>query len=114
MATPHVAALAGLAAMTTPTLSATALVPRIQQSASSSDSNGGWDESFGYGVIDAYNALAGNLRSSTLGSIVGQVIDPSGLPVTNAQVFAAGLSILTDSSGLFRFANTPAGHYTLT
>src|SRR5579863_1468421 len=113
MSTPHVAALAGLVAMTTPNLSATALVERIQQSAGSSNVNGGWDQNTGYGVIDAYHALAGLLRPASSGSIVGQVVDSSALPVANAQVSAGSLNVTADPNGLFRLANLAAGTYTL-
>jgi len=113
MSTPHVAALAGMIAMTTPSLSVTAVLKRIQQSASSSSVDGGWDQTVGYGVIDAYNALVGNLHPASTGSIVGQVVDSSSLPVSNAVVTAGGLSITTNSSGLFRLASLAAGTYTL-
>ena len=82
MATPHVSALAGLLALSTPGVSASAILQRIQRSASSTVPNGGWDQYIGYGVINAYNALAGNFRSATIGALVGQLTDPSAVPLS--------------------------------
>jgi subtilisin family serine protease len=112
MATPHVSALAGLLAMTTPNLPAAAILQRIQQSADSS--SGGWDQNLGYGVINAFKALTGNLRPSSLGSITGQALDINTFPVASALVSAGGVTAFTDSSGLFRLGNLPPGTYTIT
>jgi hypothetical protein len=111
MATPHVSALAGLIAMTTPGISASAIAQRIQLSAVSTTS--GWDQYLGYGNINAYAALAGNLRSSATGGIVGQVVDADGMPVQSS-VSAAGQAVVTDASGLFRISGVPAGTHVIT
>ena len=114
MATPHVSALAGLLAMISPNTSAAAILQRIQQSAASTIPNGGWDfQGMGYGVINAYNALSGTLRTATLGSLIGQIIDNNANPVTGAQITVNSQSLTVDSSGLYRFPNLPAGTYTV-
>src|SRR5258706_9665309 len=81
MATPHVSAIAGLVAMTTPGTSAAAILKRMQQTASSSTVGGGWDQNFGYGIVNAYNAVAGVFRTATNGSVTGQIVDTGGLSV---------------------------------
>src|SRR5260370_430140 len=123
MATPHVAALAGLIDMATPNLASMAVVQRIQQSADGLDgtvANGGWGQNMGYGRINAYRAISvGNLRSATVGGFVGQVVDSSGTPVASATVMVVGqTSVTTDggasADGLFRIPNLAAGMtYTL-
>ena len=115
MASPHVAALAGLIAMTTPNLSATAIAQRIQQSADATDAsvaNGGWGTNQGYGRINASRAIAGNLRSASVGGIVGQVVNSSGTPVSAAKVTINSQSFTTDTTptGIFRFINFVAGN----
>ncbi|MCZ6653934.1 MAG: malectin domain-containing carbohydrate-binding protein, partial [Planctomycetota bacterium] len=115
MATPHVSALAGLVASTTPNLSSAAIAMRVQRSATSATAEGGWNLNIGYGTIDARHALAGTLPISSTGSIVGQVVDASGLPIDSAQVSVAAQSVTTDSTGLFRLANlVPATHLVTT
>jgi subtilisin family serine protease len=118
MATPHVAALAGLIDMATPNLAAMAVVQRMQQSADGVDgtvANGGWGQDLGYGRMNAYRAISvGNLRSATVGGLVGQVVDNSGTPVASATVNVVGqTSITTDglpsADGLFRVSNLGAG-----
>jgi len=123
MATPHVAALAGLIDMATPNLASMAVVQRIQQSADGVDgtvANGGWGQNMGYGRMNAYRAISvGNLRSATVGGFVGQVVDSSGTPVASATVMVVGqTSVTTDggasADGLFRIPNLAAGMtYTL-
>ena len=92
MATPHVAALAGLIEMATPNLSVAAVAQRIQQSADNTESiaNGGWGTGQGYGRINAFRAISGSLRSASVGGIVGQVVNSSGTPVANATVRVNG------------------------
>jgi thermitase len=114
MAAPFVSALGGLVAMATPGLAADGVAARIEQSAASSASGGGWDESLGYGVIDSWRALSGNLRPASVGGIVGQVVDASNLPVAGAVVRLGFASVTTDYTGLFRIANQPADTYALT
>src|SRR5260370_28511659 len=123
MATPHVAALAGLIDMATPNLASMAVVQRIQQSADGVDgtvANGGWGQNMGYGRINAYRAISvGNLRSASVGGFVGQVVDSGGTPVVSATVTVGGqTSITTDggasADGLFRIPNlSPGMWYTL-
>ena len=112
MATPHVAAVAGLIYMANPNISAAAVAQRLQRAAQTP--NSGWDQFIGYGVLNAAGALSGTLRATSLGSLAGQVVDSSGFPVTNATVIANGQSFTTANDGLFRIANLPAGTYTLT
>src|SRR5205085_2373954 len=72
MATPHVSAVAGLVAMTTPNTSAAAILQRMQQTATSSIVGGGWNQSFGFGIVNAFNAVSGTLRAATTnGAITG-------------------------------------------
>jgi thermitase len=103
MSTPHVAAVAGLVAMTTPGTSAAAILQRIQQTASSTTVGGGWNQDFGYGIVNAYNAVTGTLRSSANGALAGQIVDTTSQPVQGATVTVAGSTITTDSSGLYQF-----------
>ncbi len=121
MATPHVAALAGLIEMATPNLASMAVVQRIQQSADDVEHTGGWGQNMGYGRMNAYRAISvGNLRSASVGSLVGQVVNVSGIPVASATVTVVGqTSVTTDggafADGLFRVPNLPAGiTYTIT
>src|SRR5579884_1482953 len=84
MATPHVSALAGLLWTASPGAPAAAVLRRIQQTAMSTIANGGWDQHIGYGVINAYNALSGTLRTASTGTLRGQIVDSSANPVANA------------------------------
>ena len=117
MSTPFVSALAGLVAMTTPNTSASAILQRIEQTASSTTPGGGWSQNFGYGIINAYNAIAGASRSATNGGVVGQIIDTyaAANPLASAQVTINGQTITTDAltqpTGLFRFGSLAAGTY---
>ncbi len=113
MATPHVAAVAGLLALTNPAAPSMAVAQRLQQSASSSAPNGGWGQYLGYGILDAYTAVAGLLRTSTVGGVTGQVVDATNLPVGSATVSINGQSFTTAADGLFRFSNIPVGTYQL-
>src|SRR5262249_61180588 len=98
-------ALAGLIGLTTPSFSVAAIAQRIQQSANSSFPGGGWDQYLAYGVIDAGRAVAGNLRPATVGGIVGQIVDFTGLPVVAATVAAGGESVTTQSAGAYQRLN---------
>src|SRR5439155_26493872 len=71
------------------------------------------DQYLGYSIIDASRAVTGNLRTATLGGIVGQVVDSIGLPVTGAAVSAGGQTFTTLADGLYRLSNLAAGSYTL-
>ncbi|HXS95629.1 MAG TPA: S8 family serine peptidase [Candidatus Limnocylindrales bacterium] len=112
MATPHVAAVAGLIAMGNPGLSAAAIAQRLQQSAQSTSTT--WDQYLGYGVLNAAGAVSGTLRPGSLGSLVGQVLSSSGVAVAGAIVTGGGKSFTTASDGLFRLPNLAAGTYTVT
>jgi uncharacterized repeat protein (TIGR01451 family) len=119
MATPHVAALAGLLFMANPGLSVAAVAQRIQQTAQTPYT--GWDQYIGYGVINAAAALGGILRPATQGSLGGQVLDSINQPINGALVTAGGQSFITaidpttgSSDGLFRIANLSPGTYPIT
>ena len=109
MATPFVSALAGLVATTSPNTSGTAIVERMEQTASTTA--GAWSPSFGYGILNAYNALAGVAGPGTTGGVVGQVMDPSQNGLSGAQVTINGQTYTTGSSGLFWFRGLTAGIY---
>src|SRR6185295_3449907 len=109
MATPHISAAAGLIALTTPGAAADAIGLRLQQSAGSSDATGGWNQYLGYGILDAFAAVKGNLRPATVGGVVGQVVDGSNLPVSSALVSIDAQSFTTTGDGLFRISNLSAG-----
>lgn len=111
MAAPHVSALGGLMAMANPGVSAEAIAQRIQQSAVSAAGDGGWGPELGYGVMNAWRAISGQPRPASTGGLVGQVVDFSGMPVTGATIQVGQASVTTDSTGLFRIANQPAGTY---
>jgi hypothetical protein len=113
MATPHVSALAGMTAMMNPAPNAAAIAQRLQQTASSTDPTGGWNQYTGYGIIDAYNAVTGTLRSASLGGIVGQVVDSSGAAVPGAQVTLGAQVVTANAGGLFRFGSLSPGTYSL-
>ena len=117
MATPHVAALAGLLFAANPGISAAAVAQRIQQTAQSP--NTGWNQYIGYGVINAAAALGGTVGPFTQGSITGQVTDVYGNPINDATVTAGNQSFTTatdpstgDTDGLFRLILNP-GTYTV-
>ena len=111
--TPIVAAIAGLIATGNPGVPAAAMRQRIQQSANSYVANGGWDQHAGYGIVDAYNAVSGTIRPSTLGSLDGQVQNTNGVAISNTQVTVNGTTVVPDSSGRFRVPNLPPGTYTV-
>jgi len=111
MATPFVSALAGLVAMTTPNTTAQAILQRMEQTASSSTIGGGWNQSFGFGIINAAKAIGGTLRTATNGAVAGQIIDSSGAGFGAAQITVNSQTIATDANGLFRFGTLQAGTY---
>jgi thermitase len=110
-AAPQVSSVAAMLVMSTPNTSAAAITQRLQQTASSA---GYWNQSTGYGVVNAFNAVAGNLQPSSLGGIRGQVTNNYGIPAGTAQVNINGNVATLDSTGLYHFANLPAGDYTIT
>jgi len=115
MATPHVAAVAGLLYMLYPNLGVADIAQRLQQTAQTP--NTGWDQFIGYGVANPAAALTGTLSGATQGSLVGQVIQSNGTPLNGAHVTAGSLSYTTaldssgDTNGLFRLANLAPGTY---
>jgi len=113
MATPFVSALAGLVAMSTPNTTAQAILQRLEQTANSSTVGGGWGQNFGYGIINAANAVTGSLRTAINGAVAGQIVNSPGSPITGAQITINGQTITTTSAalGLFRFSILPAGTY---
>ena len=113
MAAPHVSALAGLLMMASPGIAADAVVARIQRSAALGTD--GWSSDYGYGYINAERALTGtNLRTATLGGVVGQVQDINGLALSGATVTLNSIAVVTTSNGLFRFSSVAPGDYTMT
>jgi hypothetical protein len=64
--------------------------------------------------VNAFNAVAGNLQPASLGGIRGQVTNNYGIPAGTAQVNINGNVATLDSSGLYHFADLPAGNYTIT
>ncbi|HEX3745446.1 MAG TPA: S8 family serine peptidase, partial [Bryobacteraceae bacterium] len=118
MATPHVAALAGLLFAANPGISAAAVAQRIQQTAMSP--NTGWNQYIGYGVINAGAAMGGTPGPFTQGSLTGQVTDINSNPINNATLTVGGQTFTTAvdpstgyTDGLFRINLSP-GTYTVT
>src|SRR5215472_5755692 len=64
--------------------------------------------------------VAGTMAQETTGGLQGTVKDSSGAVVPNARVVVSGVALVgtkeinTDGSGYYRFANLPAGSYTVT
>lgn len=114
MATPFVSALAGLVAMTTPNATAQAILQRMEQTASSSTTGGGWGQNFGFGIINASGAVTGALRAAVNGAITGQIVDSFSNPISGAQITVNSQTITTDTTGLYRFGTLPAGTYPVT
>jgi subtilisin family serine protease len=122
MSTPQVVGLAALYAGMKGYTQSTPNVPvllwqAIQRGAMG---DGGWDQYYGYGIINVYQTLNldndPNPRGDTVGGITGQV-RYKGTPFANASVTArpvgGGLSFttVTRADGNFRHANIPAGLY---
>ncbi len=119
MATPHVAALAGLLYAANPGISVADVAQRIQQTAQSP--NTGWNQYMGYGVINAAAALGNIPGPFTQGSFTGQIVDVNGNPISGATVTAGTQSYTTindpgsgNITGLFRVANLSPGTYPIT
>lgn len=114
MATPHVAAVAALIAMTTPGAGAAAIAQRLERSASAS--GGPWNQNTGWGIVNAGTAVAGPLPATGASGVTGQIVDPNYLPVDSATVSISpgGSSIVTASDGLFRLSVAAPGDYTVT
>ena len=114
MSTPFVSALAGLVAMSTPNAAAGAIMERLEQTAALDTTGGAWSQSFGYGLINSYNAIGGVVRTTSTGGVVGQIVNGNGNAVSNAQVTINGRSFTTDSSGLYWIRAVAAGTYGVT
>ncbi|MBL0161145.1 MAG: S8 family serine peptidase [Bryobacterales bacterium] len=112
--TALVSALAGLIAQASPGLAADAIAQRLETSSDSTIALGGWDLYYGFGRINAWRALSGKLRIASAGGVSGQVVDASGAPLAGAVLSVGALSQTTNSTGLFRFSNLPAGVHSLT
>jgi thermitase len=111
MSTPHVSAVAGLVETTTPGTSVAAVRLRLEQTATSNTVGGGWNQDFGYGIVNAYDAVSGTLRAAANGGVTGQVTDSNANPIANATVIVGGSPLTTDGSGLFRFGPFSPGTY---
>ncbi len=111
MAAPHVSALAGLVASTTPDVATEAVQQRIQRTATG---NAGWTQTLGFGIINAQAALSGTETSAATGAVVGQVVNAMRLPVSGAVVSAGGQTATTNVAGTFRLAGLAPGSYFLT
>ncbi|MCU1337785.1 MAG: alkaline serine protease [Bryobacterales bacterium] len=114
MATPFVSALAGLVAMSTPNATAQSILQRMEQTASSITAGGGWNQNFGFGVINASSAVSGAFRTASNGAMAGQIVNSAGNPVGGAQITINGQTITADSWGLYRAGTLPAGTYPVT
>jgi hypothetical protein len=129
LACPHVVGLAALYAasrgITTDTPKAPQLlVSAIERGAQQMNGrkDGGFDTTFGWGRIDAYNTLRGlNARNAKVGGLIGQVT-VKGTPINNVQVTATLFGSIkpkrffatTFPDGIYHMVNVPAGRYHLT
>jgi Subtilase family/PA14 domain/Carboxypeptidase regulatory-like domain len=114
MSAPFVAAAAGLIGTANPGVPAAVMLERLQQSAMSNAANGGWDQSGGYGIINAYNAVSGTLRASSVGGLDGQVKSSNDMPLAGALIAINGTTYAGDSYGRYRVPNLSPGTYTFT
>ena len=88
-----------------------AILLRMEQTATSTTTGGGWNQDLGYGVVNASNAVSGSLRVASNGGVTGQVTDSNSNPISNATVTINGSSVTTAGTGLFRLGNFSAGTY---
>lgn len=111
-ATPHVSALAGILAMTTPGVLADEVIRRIQRSADFDQAQ--WSPDYGWGRIDAERALSGsNWKTSAFGGVSGQIVDQFEVGIGNATLTLNAESLTTETGGLFKFPKVAPGDYTL-
>ena len=115
MSAPHVSAEGGMIFGASPNMTAAVARMVIEESADNTNAGGQAGAQLGYGRINLWRALSGNLRPSTLGGITGQVVDLNGNPISTATVSVGGQSttVLRDSA-TFRFYGLSAGSYTAT
>ncbi|MHB8928056.1 MAG: S8 family serine peptidase [Bacillota bacterium] len=113
MATPVVGGLLALLFAAEPGLTPDKAIGRLQATARNvaGIAGDGWDAHYGHGRVDVRAVLEATPRGGGLGSIYGQVVGKSGLPVSGATVAAGGRSYRTGLDGMFRLANLPAGKY---
>lgn len=115
MAAPYVSALGGTLFSASPGITAAAVRMRIEQSADNANTGGASGQYLGYGRINFSRAVGGNLRTSSMGGVVGQVIDSATQnAVYSAVISIAGQTLTTDASGLFRINGIPAGSWPMT
>jgi len=114
MAAPHVSAEGGMIFAASPNMTAAAARMLIEESADNANTGGQAGQQLGYGRINLWRALGGNLRPSSLGGIAGQVVDVSGNGISNATISVAGQSSGVFEGGLFRFYGVASGTYTAT
>ncbi len=115
MSAPHVSAEGGLIFATSPGMTAAAARMLIEESADNSNSGGQAGQQLGYGRINLWRAITGTVRPSSLGGIVGQVMDANGNPIPSATVAVAGINGgVFNAPGLFRFYGLSAGSHTVT
>jgi len=116
MSTPHAAGAAALYLSYATTATALEVRQALEKSADAIGAYSNWNKYLGYGRLNIYKALQGEYgsgRSTTSGSIVGQIT------YLGSAVNSASLTLLrngrsvsklkTDKSGCYRFANIAAG-----
>jgi thermitase len=115
MSAPFVAALGGMIFTASPGMTAAAVRMRVEASADNTNAGGASGQYLGYGRVNFGRAISGNIRTSTLGGIVGQVVDAFSLmPVGSAVISVAGQTMTTDFTGLYRINGVPAGSWPMT
>lgn len=118
MAAPHVAGVAALVWAKNLTDSNEDIRTWLQNTA---DDLGvaGWDSKYGWGLVDAENAVlettvGNNLPLLATGSISGIVTDDELDPITGATVTANGKSTTTSTDGLYIISDLSVSSYTVT
>ena len=119
MAGPHVAGVAALVIASNPGSTPEQVRGALRASAEDLGTTGK-DNLYGYGLVDAENAVLGttsgnNLAPPATGAVAGTVTDADTAdPIEGATVTADGYSTTTDSDGIYTLANLPVGSYTVT
>lgn len=121
MASPHVAGVAALV-IAGERLSNVEVRTRLQEMADDLG-DAGWDSKYGYGLVDAENAVLGatngdNLQPLAVGTIAGKVTDADTnlVAIEEATVVVEGISLsaTTDANGDYTIINVAEGTYTVT
>ncbi len=118
MASPHVAGIAALILDENPTWTPAQVRAQLQATAKDLGATGK-DNLFGYGLVDAENAVLGTTSGNNFaidtGSIGGTVTDGTAA-IANATVVVEGttLSDTTAADGTYTIADVPVGTYTVT